>query len=197
MRRRLAQLTHLASAAADVFLDVVEPIGLTHEEADPQYTVRDPATLKTASRQLTAARAFTALAPEECANSAETLAAELLHQTKSFSPTAATPVVSPDPARHAALRQIARGHVEIVGIPGTPYARIRDGSVPLALVRALEADRLVVQHGRPGYPDRRRLHLTPAGRRIFTTASRPRSPASPGQHPPKPSPGTHREGPHR
>ncbi|MFJ9033607.1 hypothetical protein ACIRQP_34915 [Streptomyces sp. NPDC102274] len=170
---RLKQIAFLTTAAADHLTDAADIIDATRAETpdhdDPYHSYEHA--LLDARSQLQTARELTALAPEDAAGIAESLATELHDQIRDTPWLASEKRTSLSPVQHAALRATARGRVEVCETDGMQYVSSRELPLPLTTIQSLESRNLLTRHDRPNTPGRQRLHLTTAGRRALAAAS--------------------------
>ncbi|MFI7102730.1 hypothetical protein ACIBK8_25615 [Streptomyces sp. NPDC050161] len=176
---RLIQIASLAVAAADHLIDAMDTISAARAEATGDDAAHGSYqdVLTDAGNQLRTARDLTALAPRACAETAESLAAELHRQGHATATSQHRPALPP--AQHAALRAIARGEIYVFDEAGKKYANSREGRAPIATIHALASRNLLWSRQRPDAPGRYRLHLSPAGHRALAAAAVSRPPLAP------------------
>lgn len=159
------------------------------ELSDAMVRLQQLAFLSSAStdHQLPAARSLTALAPEAVVDCASSVAGEIRRRRPNNAPDHQLTA-----AQHAALWEIARGHVVATGSQGRPYVHHRDARVLTSTLRSLEAEDLAKRTPKSassaftGGPPLDRARLTSAGiTALASTIGRPPAPRiAPGATPP-------------
>ena len=138
---RLKQLAYLSDGAARHLTAAQEAL-LSTDTRDER-----PDLLRVTGRHVRASRELTALAPKTVVESAHRMARALPH-----APRAATAVQDLDPVLHGALLEVARGHISVTEDLGRQYVRGHDVSVPISVVRMLQAHGLIASEPRTAPP---------------------------------------------